>query len=564
MAPLCRDARNPKVMKRQICFAGFAEAELETLQPSLAALGAAWDCVVTPDAATALTALSQASFDAVVANLSGGIEDAELLRQAAIHYPRTARFALADVADRETVVNCIGAAHQFISRPWKPAELVSIIERSLALDAWLSNDKLRSFIPRLGKLPGLPSSYFEVIKRAESPNSTVESIAEVIARGPALTARLLQMVNSPACGLGQKVTNPAEAVSILGLEAVKSLVLCLQLYGRTSPVSAGGFSLDELWDHSFRVAKLSARIVLRCINSERMATEAYTAGLLHKIGRIVLVTNLAAEYTAVVEAAREQKRPLQDVELDLLGVTSSQVGAYLLGLWGMPLPLVEAVALHLTPASTTMADFSLLTVVHVANVLALETTAMHPGIPLPKLDTQYLAALELPKKTDAWRKLLDSDPTPPPSQEEMVERPAPLTARHERERPSAKKLFVFVGVAAVLVAAFVIWKSGAAAKFSALAPKTASPTNSASPAGAAEAAAATDQPEKAASPEGASPFDAIQVQAIIFSTAHPVALINGKSLNVGERINGLEVVAIERSKVTLANNGRQKTFALKE
>jgi HD-like signal output (HDOD) protein len=551
-------------MKRQICFAGFAESELETLQPSLAALGTAWDCVVTPDAVTALAALAQAPFDAVVANLSpGGIDDAELLRQAAIQYPRTARFALAGVADRETVVNCIGAAHQFISKPWKPSELVSIVERSLALDAWLATDKLRSFVPRLGKLPGLPSTYFEVIKRAESPNSTVESIAEVIARDPALTARLLQMANSPACGLNQKVTSPAEAVSILGLETVKSLVLCLQLYGRTSPVPGASFSLDELWDHSFRVAKLSARIVLRCINSERMASEAYTAGLLHNIGQIVLATNLAGEYSAVVEVSRAQKWPLQEVELEQMGVTSSQVGAYLLGLWGMPLPLVEAVALHLSPASATMPDFSLLTVVHVANVLAQEANARHSGIPLPRLDTQYLAALELPKKIDTWRKLLDSPPEAPVPREQNVERPAPLPIEREVKPPSAGKILVLVGLAAVVVAAAVLWKNGAASKLGAMSPKTTSGTNSVPAAVAIEPSPASSNGEKPAAPEGASPFDAIQVQAIIYSAGHPVALINGKSLNVGERINGLEVVSIERSKVILSNNGQQRTFLLK-
>src|ERR1019366_10685169 len=106
-------------MKKQICFAGFGERELETLQPSLAALGGSWDCVFSRDAASALDTLAAAPFDAAVANLSpGGITDAELLQQAAIRHPRTLRFVLGDVADRELVINCMGAAHQFISRPW--------------------------------------------------------------------------------------------------------------------------------------------------------------------------------------------------------------------------------------------------------------------------------------------------------------------------------------------------------------------------------------------------------------------------------------------------------------
>jgi HD-like signal output (HDOD) protein len=179
----------------------------------------------------------------------------------------------------------------------------------------------------LGKLPGLPATYFEVIKKAESPDSSVEAIAEVIARDPALTARLLQMVNSPACGLAEKITSPGDAVSMLGVETVKSLVLCLQLFAQSAPAEGASLSLDQLWHDSFLVAKLAAKVVLRCIGSERMASEAYTAGLLHNIGQIVLATNLSREYSSVVETARSLKCPLQEAELKLMGVTSNQVGA---------------------------------------------------------------------------------------------------------------------------------------------------------------------------------------------------------------------------------------------
>jgi HD-like signal output (HDOD) protein len=550
-APFCRTEREE--MNRQICFAGFAEAELATLQPSLAALGASWNCVFLPDANSALAALAAAPFDAAVANLSpGGIGDADLLHQAAILHPRTLRCVLGDVADREVVVNCMGAAHQFISRPWKAAELISIIERSLALDAWLSNDKLRSFIPRLGKLPSLPSTYFEVIKRAESPSSNTESIAEVIARDPALTARLLQMVNSPACGLSEIITSPTEAVSMLGLETVKSLVVCLQLYGRSAPKEGASFSLDQLWQHSFRVAKLASRIVLRCIASERMAGEAYAAGLLHNIGQIVLATNLSSDYSAVVDAARKRKRPLPEVELEQLGVTSSHVGAYLLGLWGMPLPLVEAVALHPAPASGPLADFSLLTVVHVANVLAHEENGRGHRLPLPKLDADYLASLELPRKIEAWRKLLAS----PSAHGSAVQNHAASHAAVAASAPQASrrplaKFVVMAGLVAIIVAVVALRRNGVPG------------LHPASPAIAAEPSPSPGEMEKTSTSAGESAFDSIRVQAIIYSAGHSVALINGKSLDVGERVNGVEVVSIMPSKVILACDGLQKTFALK-
>jgi HD-like signal output (HDOD) protein len=543
-------------MKKHICFAGFAEGEIDALQPSLATLGEAWECVFSPDAASALEALAAGPFDATVANLRpGGMDDSGLLHEAAIRHPRTLRIVLGDVADRELVVNSMGSAHQFISRPWKPRDLICIIERSLALDAWLSNDELRSFVPRLGKLPGMPATYFEVMKRAESPRSSVESIAEVIARDPALTARLLQMVNSPACGLTEKITSPAEAVSMLGLETVKSLVLCLQLFAQSSPTQVAGLSLDELWRHSFLVAKLAAKIVLRCMGNERMASDAYTAGLLHKIGQTVLATSLSSDYAAVIEAARKRKCPLQEVELEELGVTHNQVGAYLLGLWGMPLPLLEATALHHAPAAARSVEFSVLTAVHVANVLAHEETGKVNGLAMPKLDAEYLGTLELPRKVEAWRKLLAAGPPNVSGLEGKTELVSSSSAPAQTEssgRPGRNLLVAVAVVAAILAACWALRRNS---------PPLA---HSSEPAATAETATAgTSGSEGAGTTPAVSVFDSIKVQGIVYSAGHPVALINGKALGVGDRIEGVEVVSIGVSKVVLARSGEQRTFKLK-
>ena len=543
-------------MKRRICFAGFDERELTALRPALAASVASWDCTFTTDGASTLAEMAKASFDALVANLSPtGISAPELLQEAAVMHPRCLRFVLGDLADREATVNTMGAAHQFISRPWKPGELVTIVERSFSLDSWLSNDKLRAFVPRLGKLPGLPSTYFEVLKRAESSNSSVENIAEVIARDPALTARLLQIVNSPACGLSEIITSPAEAVSTLGLETVKSIVLCLQLFSRSEPAKAGGIPLDSLWNHSFRVAKLASKIVVKCIGSQRMAGEAYTAGLLHNIGQIVLATNLAGEYSAIVEAARERKRPLPDMEMEKLGVTSNHIGAYLLGLWGMPLGMVEAAALHHVPAKSAMAEFSLLTVVHVGNVLAYEENNPWKDIPAPKLDIEYLGSLELPQKAKEWQKLLAATPKIEPVVEKRAAkspRPAPID-EEEKHRPYGK--FLAFGAFAAVVITLVVMREK-------VMPAVQTVTSMVQGMAAPAAPAKTNLAVVVSAPV-ASPFDSIKLQAIIYSPKHPVTLINGKTLDVGERVNGVQVVSIQPSNVVLACNGEQKTVQLK-
>ncbi len=573
-------SRRPRVeresfdrLKKQLCFIGFAESELLRLQPSLEATANRWECVHYRSTDDALKAMRETPYDVMIANLSpDGLHDAAFLQNAAIAHPRMIRLVLGDVADREMVVGCMGAAHQFISKPWKPPELISIIERSLALDSWLSSDSLRLFIPRLGTLPGLPSTYFEVLKKAESPNCTVESIADVIARDPSLTARLLQMVNSPASGLKEKITSPADAVSMMGIDAVKSLVLCLQLFSQTSPADAAGLSLDRLWHHSFMVAKTAAKVVLRCIASERMASEAYTAGLLHNIGQIVMATNLSGEYSAVVLYARENKCTLQDAEIKLLGVTSNQVGAYLLGVWGMPLAVLESTALHLNPSSVQPPEFSLLTAVHVANVLAWDEDSGDLKFQLPKLDSDYLRTMEMPRKPDAWRKFLAEGPSqekiqaprPAPT---LVEPPPPVRAKpikvkdEAETRPSNKPSFFFIGLIVLAVLGLVAknryFPGHASEAGDNTEPKPAG-SNSANPAPDAPAA----QQRKPAEPDPVD-FDMIKLQGIIYMRRNPVALVNGKTVAPGDMLGAVKIVSMTTNSVVMSCKGVQKTFFLK-
>jgi hypothetical protein len=244
-------------------------------------------------------------------------------------------------------------------------------------------------------------------------------------------------------------------------------------------------------------------------------------------------------------------------------VTSNQVGAYLLGLWGMPLPLLESTALHLNPSSTTSMEFSVLTAVHVANVLACEETRRGNGLALPKLDSAYLATLELPKKTDAWRKFLASAPQPTSVMEHHdPSRARSSTPASKEGTHSPRNLLLVLGVAALALAAAAIWRHAAPVSRS---PGSAHAQATKAPSGndadKATAAGPAADPIRPASDPAA--FNSIKVQGIIYSVGHPMAMINGKSLGVGERINGVQVVSIDRTVVVLACDGAQKTFNLK-
>jgi hypothetical protein len=181
-------------------------------------------------------------------------------------------------------------------------------------------------------------------------------------------------------------------------------------------------------------------------------------------------------------------------------------------------------------------------------------------MPPPNLDAKYLSILDLPVKTDAWRKFLDNVPQPEVVKEKRSDRlPDASTPAPARGSRPVGIISAAAGIAAIIVAAVTLTRHETPA-----APTSAAPAVAQKTAMAPAATAATKGTEAAKiSPAAAAAFDAIKIQGILYHAGHSIAIINGRSLDVGERINGLEVISIAPSNVVLACEGLQKTFKLK-
>jgi HD-like signal output (HDOD) protein len=145
-------------------------------------------------------------------------------------------------------------------------------------------------------------------------------------------------------------------------------------------------------------------LVTDCEGAERkLADEAYVAGLLHDVGKLVLAGNLTDEYERVISTARTGNQSLAAVEKEAFGADHADVGGYLLGLWGLPVPVVEAIALHHKPMNALIKTFSPLTALHAGNILASVDHPSVTGIPPSEFDTGYLDALGLKAHIGQWR-----------------------------------------------------------------------------------------------------------------------------------------------------------------
>jgi putative nucleotidyltransferase with HDIG domain len=263
--------------------------------------------------------------------------------------PKVLRFVLSDLSDRQATMKCVGTAHQFLSKPCDPRVLAAALERALAYENWLPGEKVRGLLARLHKLPSPPQLYFEVVKALQSPDASLETVGALIARDPAMTAKILQLVNSAVFGLKRTVASPAEAVMYLGIDTTKSVILLAHSFSYFDQVKDTGFSVENLWRHSIRTGNFARWIAGAEGVDQAQVEEAYTAGMLHDLGKLALAANLPRQYSEAAMLAASRNLPLWEAEEQALGANHAELGASMLAIWGLPVAIIEAVALHHQP-----------------------------------------------------------------------------------------------------------------------------------------------------------------------------------------------------------------------
>lgn len=264
---------------------------------------------------------------------------------------------------------------------------------------------VRNLVGKIDRLPSLPHIYSQLISVCSNENVTSNDVGQVLKQDMAMCAKLLQLVNSAFFGLSQKITNIEHAVTYLGFNLVKQLALAVDVYqrGNVCP-NLGDLSLENLQMHGM----LTGRIASCLLKDKQQKEDAFIAGLLHDIGKLILAMELPEHQEEVLTLMREDGVSMHTVEEKLCGVTHSEVGGYLLGLWSLPYSIVEAVIDHHVPTRVEQSGFDTLAAVHVADILANELSApVFRSIPQQNmtLDPAYLQMLDVSEKLDGWREV---------------------------------------------------------------------------------------------------------------------------------------------------------------
>jgi HD-like signal output (HDOD) protein len=358
------------------------------------------------DAVVALRIILDKHVDVLVTETTlpgmDGLELLELVRQ---RFPHIIRIILSGHVERDVVLKSIGIAHQYIAKPCDDTELKNTINRAYMMRAFLPDEDLKSLVSRIDTLPSLPRLYVEINKELNSEDPSIAKVAEIVSKDLSVTAKLLQLVNSSFFGLPNTITQPQKAVNLLGLDLVQAVVLASGVFAAFKEVVNAGFSVNDLWNHAFRTGAMAKAIAELENAAEPIPDYAYMTGLLHDIGCVLLAAHLPDAYAAAIKMADVKKMSMYLAEKEILDVSHAELGAYLLGLWGLADSIIVAAAYHHQPSSAPATDQCALPYVHIANILD-KAGPKASANDLDELDWEYLKKLKFSTNVEDWLNIL--------------------------------------------------------------------------------------------------------------------------------------------------------------
>jgi putative nucleotidyltransferase with HDIG domain len=313
-----------------------------------------------------------------------------------------------------------------------------IIERACKLRDLLKNERLKKIVAGIKNLPSLPVLYSLIVAEMHSKDVSLKKVGHIISQDVSMSAKILQLVNSAFFGLPQKIADPQQAAIYLGIDTLKALVLSINVFSSfTEESELFWFSLGDMRKRSIMVGRLARDIARDETDDAKVAEEALIAGILHDVGRLIML-KIPEQCRMMMDFIERTGCDLVDAEYTVMKTSHAELGAYLLGLWGISDNVVEAVAFHHNPsklledmfiipgessnkdkdkdtdkiksskkkskslsAKKLSREYCTLTAVHVANSLLMQESSSDTTV-FPYIDMRYLSRLGLTDKLPGW------------------------------------------------------------------------------------------------------------------------------------------------------------------
>lgn len=387
---------------RRVIFVDDEPRILQGLRRQLRPMRKEWDLSFAESGEEALRVMESSPFDVIVSDMRmPGMDGADLLARCKDRHPEIARVVLSGHMELERALRSIRLAHQFLTKPCDADTLRRVLTRTVDLQELLRHPSLRARLSGVDSVPVAPRTYLRLTEAVDDPDVSLEALAAIVETNPVLTAKLLQLVNSAFVGMSTAVSSLTAAIRVLGTKMLRNLVLHVEIaHALDESTTSPHFSSAAHERHALAVARIAREVAGRGAGAD----DAFTAGMLHDLGDLLMAVYLREDYDACHDEARTSGRDRTSVEYERLGFSHAEVGAYVLGLWGLPQAIVEAVAHHHRPERVREKSMDVVAAVHVADALAheLDPPSATIGFGTP-LNQDFLFDILIEDRIGDWR-----------------------------------------------------------------------------------------------------------------------------------------------------------------
>jgi HD-like signal output (HDOD) protein/CheY-like chemotaxis protein len=393
-------------IKATILFVDDEENILRGLKRMARPMRKEWNTLLANSGSEALNLLDEQRVDVVVTDMRmPGMDGAELLNHVQDRFPETIRIVLSGFAEKESILKTVGPSHQYLAKPCDQDTLIETIQRSLTLRKLINDNELRQVVGRMRHIPSVPKVFQEIISEIENEYSSADSLADVVSQDVSLTTHLMKLTNSAYFGLPIPARTPKQAITFLGFENVKAVVLLGGVFDQLTENDSLLGVLEILSQRSVQLGTLS-KCIAKVIGLTPEEQElAFCAGLVGHLGTLLLVSNWPEKFQKAVAQIQTGGKSISEAEMETFGATHGALGAYLLGLWGFNDSIVEAVAYHHSPGECKNTSPSVLTAMHVAqHLLRTKRRAdLEETLTDQSLDLDYMSNLGKKLEPEDWQ-----------------------------------------------------------------------------------------------------------------------------------------------------------------
>ncbi len=360
-----------EITKLRIMFVDDELSVIKSLKRTFRKYAKEWKMYFFTNPIEAFESLEKNEVDIIITDMKMPEETGfALLSKVKAKYPGIIRIILTGYADKKLIYSSFEVAHQLLIKPISAEAIISIVKQIKLINTYIENKELQKVVNDLSYLPPLPEIYLELSKKIKDPDSSLNDLAKIISRDPSLSADILKMVNSAYFGLSGKVYKISQAIGFMGIDLIKDIILTSAVFKNLKGSPTQIEMIKKIYNHSSNVLKFAMKI---CKNLDLDAIDKnyiFIASMFHDLGKIIMIMNMGRKYEVLLTSADKDKNVnIEDLEKKYLSITHSQVGAYILGLWGFSTKVIQTILFHHNPELSGCTNSCLLATIYLANYL---------------------------------------------------------------------------------------------------------------------------------------------------------------------------------------------------